>query len=84
MNGMSLPYPLSPDQIPTMMGALSAGKLVTIGQVSFIADEDCTVWGVDPYGCDFIAANSLDPDKIIASADWHHNPSVPHRAEFSY
>lgn len=84
MNAMSLPYPLSPDQIPTMMGALSAGKLVTIGQVSFIADEDCTVWGVDAYGCDFIAANSLDAEKIIASADLHHDDSVPHPAEFCH
>lgn len=84
MSVTALPHPLPPERVPEMMAALSAGERVAIGQVSFIADADATVWGVDPYGCDFIAANSLDADRIIACADWHHDPAWPHPAELSH
>jgi len=84
MGRLTLPHPLPLERIPEMLAALSAGTRVEIGQVTFIADADATVWGVDPYGCDFIAANSLDAGRIIASADRLHDPSVPHPAEFGH
>lgn len=84
MARLTFPHPLPAEQIPAMMDALSAGSRVAIGQVTFDVDEDATVWGTDPYGCDFIAATSLDAGRIVASADRHHDLSVPHPAEFSH
>lgn len=84
MAAISLPHPLPVEQIPLLMEALSKSQSVDVGQVTFSADEDATVWGTDPYGCDFIAANSLDADKIITAADRLHDPSMRHPAEFSY
>lgn len=82
MGRLALPHPLPADRIPEMMAALAAGGRVEVGQEIFVADEDSTVWGVDPYGCDFIAANCLDAERIVACADRYHDPSMPHQAEF--
>ena len=44
-----------------MVATLTKGKSVTIGQVSLFPDREMgLVWGTDPYGIDFVAAQGLD------------------------
>lgn len=83
MGKQSWPHPIPAEEVPSMMASLDRGDLVSIGQVSFIADE-LAVWGVDPYGCDFIVSNTPDAERILACANRFHDPAEIHPAEFGH
>lgn len=78
-------HPLTADHAAEVAELLREGKSVEVGQVHYSADNG-TLWGCDPYGCDFIVCE-LDgavAERVLATSAAHNDRLTPHPAEYSY
>lgn len=87
----SFALPLAADDRRRAIELIETGEWVGIGQVSLHPDRNLDlIWGVDPYGVDCIAANSMDAgmEDFERAVEWAVRQNAPqpttHPAEYSW
>lgn len=79
--------PLEGAELERAKQSLLEGNDVSYGTCDLYPDLKCgLIWGVDPYGCEVMAANSIDEAGCLKALDWAKsaNEAKNHPAEYCY
>lgn len=82
----TFPCPLPAERAGDVLGALEAHGKAVIGAWFFSVGEGY-IWGTDPYGCDYIAAQEVSlagVEQMLAGLRQREESTERHPAEFSY